>query len=89
MKAWKIALAVWLPIIVIGGTYGVIYRIKDTQAYDTQATYIKNLQACEFKAADEGQSTTTNHTGGPITCQITNYGIFRDTFGFPVFKANG
>ena len=93
MKAWKISLAIWGPIVVLSVIYGAVYLIRNSQANHAQYVYTRAIQACETKYAQLNLSTGTaldNPNGnGVAVCQDNEFGIAHGFLGWPVFKVGG
>lgn len=91
---WKIAFAVWLPIIVIGISYGAAYVIRYKQAHHAEVIYNQKVQACEDKVRSDNAAALargdTSH--GVETCQVIEggtTGVAHGFLGLPLFEVAG
>lgn len=91
ISIWKIAFAVWAPIIVLGTLYGTIYTIRNLQANHAQSVYNQEAQACEDKVRQENAIALTkgDTSNGVEICSSNTYGIVHGTLWLPVFEVQG
>jgi hypothetical protein len=91
IPAWKLSLAVWLPVVVLGVIYGLAYAVRSSQANNAQTLYSQHVQECQKHASKDNDAALArgDTSNGVEVCQIVDNGIAHGFLGLPVFEVSG
>jgi len=91
MKGWKLILAIWSPVIVLGLIYGSLYLVKYEHAKHIYNKNLATFNLCEDPSSsyyDVASRSTNVGDGIPFVPQCVNPGSVAHGFlGFPYYKA--